>query len=689
MIWNKEVSTKLGLIILTGIFVFCGGILIWAGMRGDLKLSFDTGLLSKLNPGMTTGKSTATAIKKFASVDEFKKYLSEHVDSGNNGGFSFGLKTTMAVDSATRGEAVGIAMPDVAMAPSAGGVSTEAGRVSETNVQVAGIDEPDIVKTDGKEIYLSALGGYYPYYRGGVTPMMEMDTRSIMPPYYQNSDTKLVNAFPPADMKIDGKIEKNGNLLLDGKILIVFSNDNYLYAYDVSDKANPKEKWTAKLGDRESLVGARLMDGKIYLTTQSGADYVNPCPMVPLTVGKTDVSIACTDIYYPANGGSADATYKFMVMDSQTGEVKDKTAFVGSAGQTVFYMSNDAIYLTYPTQVDMVTVAYNFFSENSDLVPAWVIERLNKVRGYDLSPAAKSAELYAVLEKLRNSMDNDTSLKMENEMANRSEKFFLKYRRDIGKTGIVKVSLNNFSATAGEVPGTPLNQFSLDEYDNHLRIAVTIGQNWWGIGNFGSSGKTVSDVYVLNDNMEVAGSVKDLGETEQIYSVRFVEDRGYVVTFRQTDPFFVLDLSSPTNPVLRGELKIPGFSSYLHPLSKHKVIGIGREDGKIKVSIFDASDAAKPVEKSKYTLNEYWSAALDNHHAFLLDTKHEVFFIPGSQGGYVFNYAGDDLKLLSAVSGGGVERALYLDDYMYLVGTEKITVLDEKNWEKIKEFDLK
>lgn len=688
MFWAKEISTKLGLIILAGVFVFCGSILVWAGMQGDLKLSFDTALLGKLNSGPEVKKTESAQVRKFSSADDFKKYLSEHADAGNSG-FSFGVQTTAAVDAMpvrTMNQESGVAVSDKAMAPVAVG-GAEAGRVSETNVQVAGIDEPDIVKTDGKEIYLSALGGFYPYYRGGVTPMM--DARSIMPPYYQNSDTKLVSAFPPADMKIDGKIDKNGNLLLDGKILVVFSNDNYLYAYDVSDKANPKEKWNAKLGDRESLVGARLMNGKIYITTQSGADFTNPCPMIPLTVGKTDVSIACTDIYYPSNGGSADATYKFMVLDSQTGEVKDKTAFVGSAGQTVFYMSNDSIYLTYPTQVDMVTVAYNFFSENSDLVPSWVVERLNKVRGYDLSMAAKTTELYSILEKLRNSMDNDASLKMENEMSNRSEKFFLKYRRDIGKTGIVKVSLKNFSATAGEVPGAPLNQFSLDEFENHLRIAVTIGQNWWGIGSFGSSGKTVSDVYVLDDNMNITGSVKDLGETEQIYSVRFVEDRGYVVTFRQTDPFFVLDMSSPSKPALRGELKIPGYSSYLHPLAKHKVIGLGREDNKIKVSIFDASDASNPVEKSKYSLNEYWSAALDNHHAFLLDSKHEVFFIPGSQGGYVFGYAGDELKLKMAVSGGDVQRALYLDDFMYLVGTEKITVLDEKKWEKIKEFDLK
>ncbi len=692
---QKEISTKIGLIILGVIFVFCAAVLFYTGFRGDLKLSSAIEGLTR-RPGTTGLQTEKGDIKKFVSEDDFKKYLADHQGDENYYG-------GMAVRSFAA-EGGGIAMQDLglemavptglgggekaALAPSA---APSPDRFSETNVQVVGIDEPDIVKTDGKEIYYSIAGGYYPW-RGVPEPMPMIEERAVsvsVPPSYRNEgEVKLIAAFPPDQMKEDGKIEASGNLLLNDNILIVFTSEQKINAYDVSDKANPKEKWTAKLGDREYLIGARLMNGKIYITTRHGVDHNRPCPIVPLTMGEKEVSIACTDIYYPSNGGAADATYNFMVLDGKTGEVEKKSAFVGSSGQTVFYMSENAIYLTYQTQVDMVEVAYLFFSNNSDLVPSWVIERLAKVRGYDLSLSAKSAELYATLEKMRNSLNNDDALKLENEMTNRMEDFYEKYRREIGKTGIVKMSLSDFSAKSTEVPGTPLNQFSLDEHKEHLRIAVTIGESWWGLGGFGVRGKTVSDVYIIDNDMDIVGSVKDMGETERIYSVRFLGERGYVVTFRQTDPFYVLDLSSPKKPALRGELKIPGFSSYLHPLEGHKVLGIGREDGKVKLSIFDATFAENPKEVAKYQLNEYWSEALDNHHAFLLDKKHEVFFIPGSQGGYIFSYKGDQLKLEKAVSGVSVQRAIYLEDYMYLIGKNEITVLDEKTWDKVKEFTL-
>ena len=94
--------------------------------------------------------------------------------------------------------------------------------------------------------------------------------------------------------------------------------------------------------------------------------------------------------------------------------------------------------------------------------------------------------------------------------------------------------------------------------------------------------------------MKIEGSVVDLGQGERIYSVRFIEDKGYVVTFKQVDPFYVLDLSDPMNPEKKGELKIPGYSSYLHPITKDKILGIGEENNKVKISLFDVSDPADP-----------------------------------------------------------------------------------------------
>ena len=202
-----------------------------------------------------------------------------------------------------------------------------------------------------------------------------------------------------------------------------------------------------------------------------------------------------------------------------------------------------------------------------------------------------------------------------------------------------------------------------------------------------SSRDQENDVYVLNSKLGIIGSIKGLGLDERIYSARFVGDKGYLVTFRQIDPFFVLDLNDPTNPEVKGELKIPGYSSYLHPINENEILGMGKEDNKVKISLFDVSSPSNPKEASKYTLDEYWSDILNTHHAFLLDEKHEVFFMPGSKGGYIFSYK-NGLSLKKAVSGFQARRALFIDDYLYIIGNNKIVVLNENTWERAKELEL-
>jgi uncharacterized secreted protein with C-terminal beta-propeller domain len=105
----------------------------------------------------------------------------------------------------------------------------------------------------------------------------------------------------------------------------------------------------------------------------------------------------------------------------------------------------------------------------------------------------------------------------------------------------------------------------------------------------------------------------------------------------------------------------------------------------VKISIFDVSSPESPVELDKYMLNEYWSDILTTHHAFLLDEKHEIFFLPATNGGYIFSYKDNRLKLLKVVSETIARRAIYIEDYLYVIGDNKITVLDETNWEQVKE----
>jgi inhibitor of cysteine peptidase len=207
-------------------------------------------------------------------------------------------------------------------------------------------------------------------------------------------------------------------------------------------------------------------------------------------------------------------------------------------------------------------------------------------------------------------------------------------------------------------------------------------------GLTGKGRQTTNDVYVLNDDLKQTGAILDLGLTERIYSARFVGDRGYLVTFRQTDPFYVLDLSDPEHPVRTGELKIPGFSSYLHPLTSELVLGVGSEDGKVKLSLFDVSNPANPQELDKYFLDEYWSEVSSNHHAFLQDPKHLAFFMPAGSKGYIMSYRDRRLSLAKVASEAQPVRALYIDDALYLVGNNKIQVLEEQNWNEIGKLEF-
>jgi uncharacterized secreted protein with C-terminal beta-propeller domain len=139
---------------------------------------------------------------------------------------------------------------------------------------------------------------------------------------------------------------------------------------------------------------------------------------------------------------------------------------------------------------------------------------------------------------------------------------------------------------------------------------------------------------------------------------------------------------------LKGQLKIPGYSSYLHPITKDKILGIGKEGSNVKISLFDVSDPERPTEISKYNLDEYWSDILNTHHAFLLDEKHQIFFLPGGRGGYIFSYQNNKFELKRAVSDISAKRAIYINDYLYIIGDNKIVVLNELNWEKINELEF-
>jgi inhibitor of cysteine peptidase len=603
--------------------------------------------------------SEAEGVIPFKSEQDFKTFLGDSAALAGSAYYGVsiaGVSRSMATEEATFG--------DAAQAPTAAPAGAEPGRVSETTVQVLGIDEPDIVKTDGEDIYFSTSSyGYW---------------RSSMPYYY--GGIRVIDAFPPEELAERTMIDRTGNLLLVGDTLVVFGWSD-IYGYDVADPDSPQEAWKVEING--SVVGARLYNGKIYLVTRNNIDYYRPCPIVPLSTDGVPVTISCARIFHPVNPFEVDVTYNAIVMDPHSGKAEKAVSFVGSSSSSILYMSTNAIYVSYQYQGDIPGIYSNFFGENPDLFPNHIIEDINRIRGYDISTMSKMTELGIILQRYWSSLSSDERLRIENEMSNRMVKYTARHKREFVRTGIAKIGLDLNIEASGSVPGTLLNQFSLDEYEDHLRVAVTVGSMDWMM-----SGESANDVYVLDDDLDIVGSVLDMGLKERIYSVRFLHDKGYVVTFRQIDPFYVMDLSDPGNPEIKGELKIPGYSSYLHPITKDKILGIGKEGSQVKISLFDVTDPRDPAEKAKYTLSEYWSDVLGTHHAFLIDDKHEIFFMPGSKGGYVFSYEGDGLSLVKAVSGISAMRAIYMDDYLYIIGGNKITALDENTWEEVSELEL-
>jgi inhibitor of cysteine peptidase len=262
-------------------------------------------------------------------------------------------------------------------------------------------------------------------------------------------------------------------------------------------------------------------------------------------------------------------------------------------------------------------------------------------------------------------------------------------------TTIYKIAYKGLSmgATAkGSVKGMLLNQFSMDERSPYLRVTTTSG--WTDPTNA---------VYVLDDDLDVIGALEGIATGERIYSSRFVGETLYLVTFRQIDPLFVIDLSAPSHPLKVGELTLPGFSTYLHPVDKDHLLGIGSEDGAAKVSLFDVSDKGNPMEVSKWVLpGHQYSSTIWDHKEVLYDSERGMLVLPVTtypanyddynyspsvSGAYVFDISADTGISLRGVvemndityNGWSTRRSLYIGDFLYTVwGTSlKVSLISD------------
>ncbi|MDV4342100.1 hypothetical protein HL657_02670 [Methanoculleus sp. YWC-01] len=280
----------------------------------------------------------------------------------------------------------------------------------------------------------------------------------------------------------------------------------------------------------------------------------------------------------------------------------------------------------------------------------------------------------------------------------------------------------------GRVPGHLLNQFSLDEYGENLRVATTV-EGWTREGSF-----QYNNVYVLDPAMETIGTLEHIAPDERIYAARFVGDRLYLVTFKRIDPLFVIDLSDPKHPGILGKLKIPGYSDYLHPYDADRIIGIGKETSEndwggvsvegLKIALFDVSNVNNPILIDSIVIGEPGtdSEALRDHKAFLFVKEKNLLVIPVSeikrvenpesrypgsygtttwQGAYVYSVTPEEgLTLKGTVahaekgspytwdSPDAVRRSLFMDDTLYTVSARSIVMTDLADGSRVNEVFL-
>lgn len=602
------------------------------------------------------------SITTFNSIADFNDYYNagKYLSSSNNLQKSVLSSTTALVDSE-------MALFENGLTPVTA-VNESTQRISQTNVQVKNIDEPDVVKTNGQEIFFSQSANNW---------------------YLDNSKNKLaiIKALPALETSLIKNFEESGELLLKDNVLIVLSESGVV-AYNVLNPLEPVKLWNLNYNSSYYFAG-RLIENQLYLVTRSNLNSVEPsCPYKPLINDQSSVEISCSQIYHPSVIVPVDANYTVAKINIADGSVIKTTSFVGSFSDSIVYMSTDNIYVTFSYPGDELAFIYNFYTNTGrEFISDEALAKMSKLKDYDISQQSKINELYLIIEEYLGSLSKEKRTEIEKKIESAMKNYYAEHQRDLEKTIITKISSDQLDVIAtGEVAGYPLNQFSLDEYKSSLRIATTSGERV-GMFLFNTS-SSVNDLYVFNKDLQKTGEVLDLGKGERIYSARFIEDKGYIVTFRQTDPLYVFNLADNNNPILSGELKIPGYSSYLHPLANNVLLGIGEEDNKVKASLFDVSDPSNPLEVSKLYLDEYWSNITNSHHAFLQDEKHQIFFLPGSLGSYIVSYANNKLEIKKKIDINNAQRAVYINDYLYILSTNRVIVIDETNWEIIKDLTL-
>ncbi len=659
------------------------------------------------------------------------------------------------------------------------------GRYSTTNNQIATVDEPDFVKNNGDYIFIAlntnvSIISAQPATETALISTLDVNGTINEISLYQNMlvvmGSENYYAYPALYDEAQDRVASD-------KAQIVrpyYQPRSFVKIYDISDPESPQLVNTMVYDG--TYYDARLINSYIYIIANQQLIRNNDGVVMPAVDGE---KIAASSIsYFPGYDSGYQLTTIFTFdLDNAEGD-PSSASFLTGYTQTLFVSDNN-IYLTAPKYV-----SYNDY--NKRMIEEVLLPVLDlKSRAAAETIIAGDGEWYqkeemisVIVSDYYNSLSESEKRDFEEELADRTITFEADWQKETQKTTIYKLSLDDMDVeyeARGEVPGHLLNQFSLDEHEGNLRVATTNDASfgWGGPVPFaavarGTSAEdeelivegaetpdvkvppatqvpeeiepiepiappvvefqTSNNIYVLDDNLNIIGSLTNLAEGERIYSARFMGDRVCLVTFKQVDPLFVIDLSNPRVPKVLGELKIPGFSTYLHPYDEDTIIGIGQDaDGEIdegfmaaipaglKIALFDVSDPENPQELDRYILGDRgtYSEALYEHKAFFFDKETNTLVLPVNvqqrtnspntedkfwyptktifMGSYVFDLSNREIEVkgtithlnaseVSQMSSGGdyyyssydanIQRTLLINDALYTISQREVRASD-------------
>jgi uncharacterized secreted protein with C-terminal beta-propeller domain len=538
-----------------------------------------------------------------------------------------------AADAASRVEG---AAP--AAEKAAGGASpAQSGPVNhtKTNVQELGVDEADLVKTDGRHVY-TVNGRDVVIVKSWPATRVHVVARYGLPAHVQpqslflEGDRLVVLSQVHEQLAAPPSEKRSGAA---GRVRHPYAQtQNYFHGtrvtvLDIADRSRPRLVHEADI--EGTMAQARMIGDDVYL--------VSNAPMsIPHAVRKLAMLRAAKVV------GQVDYTNHERMLARKQRAYRSVRAFLDQK------LGRASLVAAMPRQRHArpggsMSSLRPLYACSDLLVPpdSGQLGTLNVVH-FDIDDPARidavgvlasGWQIYASTDALYAAMPNYSWFHLWGWGAQPS-------RADYNVTNIHKFELRGEGdrpryAATGRVRGHILNQFSMSEHDDHLRVATT--DQAWGAGRDRSG----NHLYVLAERgqrLVTVGAIEDLAPGERIYSARMMGDKGYMVTFKQTDPLFTLDLSNPRRPRVAGELKINGFSSYIHPLDDDHLLTVGQDatdEGRIQgahVQVFDVSDPARPRRSAhrRIEVEGGWSAspAQWDHHAFTYDPRTRVLALP-------------------------------------------------------------